>query len=756
MAEDQNEQAPSSPTTPEASPEPAREEAQPNKTATTSTDTASASRTRSEADLLKAIQDPGVSHIVNEVLRSQQIASIYIDARSGGAFFSGEAHIDGDVISGGQVRKTRLGRTGTGAIYAGVEELHSLHREQGNTDLFAGRILPEMLDKIKKVYVPSTAYQRAQQLLQERHLLIIWGQAHRGKWTSALHLLTVSHQNAIFELDPTTAFTQLRSATLASECGYVLDTMALENAEQLNAFTLNRLSERLREQKSRLIITVDKRISLSAMAVGNYLVPWDDTPNQAELLRQHLAWYVEDATLLEKAQLLSQEAMVQQLLSVPLRPSDIDRLAELIAQAVLADRPLSEVLARYEKRTQEQVAEWFEHHSELRERTLMIAVAVFNGATEQVVIQTQVQLQDLIQPPKPQEVAPTDAIFGPTRSQRLQEVFARVVDGYELTEFGRSPVKQVVLNNPTLQPAILHYIWEEYDRLRPLLLAWLRDLGLHVSFEVRARAAAAVGELSKFDFGYVRQEVLLPWANSEEQRGRQSAALALGVPAWEGTLAPQVLGLLHHWSTLRNNPRLCWTAAVAYGGLVGLRFPDIALRDLQQIAQHGHGALFAVASRSILTLFLAGELAADYFLQVLALLATWVNRGRDEWRDFTGILVFLMVSRQAALKVGEAGEQWPAMLWLTQDPPSREKITQLWRQALNLRSTRQAALDGLLHWCKRVDEHEHLYPSFFSLIADLTSQGSPRERERLLAYLARWRNHPQHASATAGRVLSDL
>ena len=323
MAEEQNEQAPSSPTTPEASPEPAREEAQPNKTATTSTDTASASRTRSEADLLKAIQDPGVSHIVNEVLRSQQIASIYIDARSGGAFFSGEAHIDGDVISGGQVRKTRLGRTGTGAIYAGVEELHSLHREQGNTDLFAGRILPEMLDKIKKVYVPSTAYQRAQQLLQERHLLIIWGQAHCGKWTSALHLLTVSHQNAIFELDPTTAFTQLRSATLASECGYVLDTMALENAEQLNAFTLNWLSERLREQKSRLIITVDKRISLSAMTVGNYLVPWDDTPNQADLLRQHLAWYVEDATLLEKAQLLSQEAMVQQLLSVPLRPSDI-------------------------------------------------------------------------------------------------------------------------------------------------------------------------------------------------------------------------------------------------------------------------------------------------------------------------------------------------------------------------------------------------------------------------------------------------
>ena len=96
------------------------------------------------------------------------------------------------------------------------------------------------------------------------------------------------------------------------------------------------------------------------------------------------------------------------------------------------------------------------------------------------------------------------------------------------------------------------------------------------------------------------------------------------------------------------------------------------------------------------------------------------------------------------------------MLWLTQDPPSREKITQLWRQALNLRSTRQAALDGLLHWCKRVDEHEHLYPSFFSLIAELSSQGSPRERERLLAYLARWRNHPQHASATAGRVLSDL
>lgn len=717
---------------------------------------AAAPQELSQDEWLKAIRDPKVAHIVNEVLRGRQIASVYIDARSGGAFFSGETRIEGDVVSGGRAYRTQFGASVSGTIHTGSGDLRGERQTRETTGGFAGRVLAETLRKINTVYVAPNAYPHASQLLEERHLLILWGPTHGGKWTSALHLLASFHEDALFELDPTVTFEQFRVADLAGQRGYVLDTITPEQAEQLTRSLLSRLSEHLYAQKSRLVITVDQRVALSTAAVGDYLVRWEDVPSLDELLSRHLPWYVADVALLAKAQALCDDSVVQQLLQTNLRPGDIDRLAELVAQAVLANVPLNEVLARFEQRTREQVADWFETHTALAERTLMVAVAVLNGAAEQAVFEAQARLQTLIRPPQDDKPPGEEALFGRTRSQRVKAVLARVVDGHELAEFGPSPVKQLVLENPTLQPTVLRYIWEEYDQLRPILLTWLRELGLHPSFEVRARAASAVGELSKFDFGYVRQQVLLPWANHEQTRVRQSAALALGVPVWEGALAPQVLGLLHHWSTLRNNPRLCWTAAVAYGGLVGLRFPDAALRDLQQIAQQGNLLLFEAASRSILTLFLAGAIAPDYFIQVLATISAWVGAGKETRERCPGLLVFLMLAQQVTLKVGETGESWPAMLWLTHDQSSEEKITRLWRRALNSKGTRTIGLAVLHGWCRLVDEQEHLYASFARQITRLATQGEAREGGRLRAYLARWRAHPKQPSASAGRILQEL
>lgn len=727
-----------------------------DQTASTPAGGAAAPQDLSQDEWLKAIQDPKVAHIVNEVLRGRQIASVYIDARSGGAFFSGETRVEGDIVGGGRAYRTQFGASVSGTIHTGSGELRGERQAQEIAGGFAGRVLAETLRKVNTVYVAPNAYPRATRLLEERHLLILWGQSHGGKWTSALHLLASFHEDALFELDPTVTFEQFRVTDLAGQRGYVIDTVTPEQAEQLTRSLLSRLSEHLRTQNSRLVITVDQRVALSTAAVGDYLVRWEDVPSPDELLSRHLPWYVADAALLAKAQALCSDSTVQQLLQTNLRPGDIDRLAELVAQAALANLPLSEVLARFEKRTREQVADWFETHTELADRTLMVAVAVLNGAAEQAVFEAQTHLQTLIRPPQDDKPPSEDALFGRTRSQRIKEVLARVVDGHELTEFGRSPIQQLVLENPALQPAILRYIWEEYDQLRPLLLTWLRELGSHQSFEVRARAAAAVGELSKSDFGYVRQQVILPWANHEQSRARQSAALAVGVPAWNGALASQVLRILHHWSTLRNNPRLCWTAAVAYGGLVGLRFPDAALRDLQQIAQAGDLFLFATASRSMIALFLAGAAAPDYFHQVLATLTMWVRDDRREPVSVRGVLVFLMLAQQATLKVGDVGESWPALLWLLQDSTSEEKIIHLWRQALNTKHTRALALDVLNDWCRRVDDHKHLDDALTGLFEVLTRRGTGRERDRLLAYLARWQANPKQGCAAAGHILQRL
>ncbi|RIK28119.1 MAG: hypothetical protein DCC55_38965, partial [Chloroflexi bacterium] len=176
---------------------------------------AAAPQELSQDEWLKAIRDPKVAHIVNEVLRGRQIASVYIDARSGGAFFSGETRIEGDVVSGGRAYRTQFGASVSGTIHTGSGDLRGERQTRETTGGFAGRVLAETLRKINTVYVAPNAYPHASQLLEERHLLILWGPTHGGKWTSALHLLASFHKDALFELDPTVTFEQFRVADLA-------------------------------------------------------------------------------------------------------------------------------------------------------------------------------------------------------------------------------------------------------------------------------------------------------------------------------------------------------------------------------------------------------------------------------------------------------------------------------------------------------------------------------------------------------------
>ena len=701
---------------------------------------APARRPASEEELVREIKDRDVARIVAELLRGQQIASVYIDSRSGGVFFGGETRITGDVVGRGQVKRATVPISGTLAETA------------------AGRVLSEDLAKVRVVYVAPSPYDQAQRILTEKRVLILWGQAHWGKWSTALHLLSELHTEEILEIKPDVDLEGLRSSELESKQGYVIDTLAPDSAEKLSAFVLNRLSRRLKERHSHLVVTVDSRVSLVKEALSAYLVVWSEVPDRVQLLEKHLAWYLTDTDMLARAREQSQAETVQQLLGTHLLPGDIDRLAELLAEVVRGKLELEEALARFEARARQQVEAWFDTHTDLEERTFMLSLAVLNGANYQAVVEANGRLQSLIKPPPAEDESPVpDSVFGSTRSQRVKEACAHLAQGYEEAEFGRSPAEIIVLDNPTFQPAVLQYAWYEYDRLRRPLLDWLRDLGFHPSFDVRARAAAAAGELSKYNFGYVRGEVLLPWANHQNSRARTAAALALGIPAWEGEFAPQVLGLLHHWSTLRNNWRLCWTAAAAYGGLVGLRFPDTALRDLHTIAHAEDLRLFGVLNRSVASLFEAGRLVPDYYLKVLDALVAWTGDPKAKIVTLTGLLIFLELALEAKVEAEPEGGTWPALLWLVrEDEIYREQIITLWRRALNTKSARKFALEALHQWLLTVDDDARLYPFIKQVTATLATQGTEREKERLRFHLYRWASHSKEGSESAAKTLAAL
>lgn len=695
----------------------------------------------SEEDLLKEVEEEeDVAQLVSELLRGQKIASVYIDARSGGAFFSGQTEVAGDVVGRDQVKGATPPASSTLAE-AGV-----------------GRVLSKELAKVRAVYVEPPPYDRAKGILGKRRVIVLWGQAHVGKWTTALRLLSAYHPEEIYEINPDVEIEKLRSLEFEPGKGYVIDTFAPEDAEDLNGFFLKHLSKQLEGKHCHLVVTVDSRVSLSREKLDDYLVVWQEVPNRDQLLDKHLDWYLSDEEMLAEAHEFKEDGTVERLLGTHLLPGEIDRLAELLAEAARGELELEQALTRFEAHAREQAARWFKTHTDPQKRTFMLSLAVFSGANYQAVVEADEKLQSQIGLSQMEDESTTaDTVFGSPRSRRLEEASAHLVQGYEEAEFGRSPVELVTLDNPAFQPAVLHYTWHEYDGLRKPLLDWLQDLGTHPSFNVRARAAAAIGELSKYNFGYVRRRVLIPWANHRDDRARAAAALALGVPVWEGELAPQVLGLLHHWATLRNNWRLCWTAAVAYGGSVGFRFPDIALGGLRTIARAEDSRLFRALSQSTANLFEAGKFAPDYHLKVLDALDTWTSDSKDNLVTLSGLLIFLQLAVKAKVDAEPEGETWPTLLWLArEDEVYQERVITLWRRSLNTKAVRKRALDVLKECLLTIDDDTRLYSTLEEIITLIATQGTEREENRLRFYLDRWASHPREECQSAAKVLAAL
>ena len=495
--------------------------------------------------------------------------------------------IAGDVVGGDQTK-----RTSVAAKHSSIKEV-------------AGQVLSADIEKIRSVYVQTASYTRAQRILEDKRILILWGDSRLGKRTAAIHLLlSLLHVEDIFEIDP--GVEDLNSFQCGTEQTYIIDTFVADSVGKINSYFLNGLSQQFSKQNSHLVITIDSRVQISQESLDGYILIWSDLPESSALLERHLAWHLKDQATIASSRTLTQTDSVLELLNNNLLPGDIDELAKLLAKVVRKVLTLDEALARFSVRAYQQVKSWFESEQDLSQYAFMITLAVLSGSNYQAVDDASQRLQSIIKPSLEKEEASDSESLLARRSQRVKKVCAHLVKGYESTEFGRSLVELIELNNPAFQPAVLSYVWHEYDRLREPLLIWLHELGFHHAFEVRLRAAAAVGELSKYAFKNILDKVLRPWANCQEQRVQKLAALSLSIPVFESDLAPQVLGLLHSWSRLKNNLSLRWTATAAYGSYVGQRFPDAALRNLLAIAKSGDAFLFPAVVESVVSLFESG------------------------------------------------------------------------------------------------------------------------------------------------------
>ncbi|UKP00519.1 hypothetical protein [Nostoc sp. UHCC 0870] len=651
--------------------------------------------------------------------RGLGVATVYI----GGVHVVGNAKFEGDVS--GRDIKVNTTVTANSSSAKGV----------------AGQVAPVEIQKISSVYVQTDGYIQAQNILHEKHILIVRGDLHLGKWSTAICLLSSLHNEEILELDP--IIEDLGLFECANQVGYVIDNFAPEGVIKLRRSLLNSLSHKFRQQNSHLVITLDSRIPISLEDVDGYIVHWENLPAITDLLTKHLQWYLPKEKLAIGETLMQTEEVRELLQQNKLLPNDVDKLAKLLVEVAEDQLKLNQALSRFSLLVDKQVLSWFETHPNLKQRVLMITLAVLSGTSDDTVLNASQNLQAIAKPPTQEdEQSNREEELNKKLWDEVKDVCAHLEKGLgNPTEYGSREVDLIVFDIPQFQPAILAYVWKVLYKWREPLLTWLHQLGSHNNFEVRVRAAAAVSELSKHNFDMVLKEVLRSWANSEHPRQQQLAALTFSLCIYDDKLAPQVLKLLKSWSNLGNNPRLAGTVIAAYSG-VGILFPGNALRDLLAIAQSNNPSIFFAVAESIVNLFNAGQYAA-----VLQVLQDWTQEVDTSKTHQLGLVVFLELMQIKKAPNNSNYSKSLILLWLAKDTEEKKVYTQiitsLLQRALSLKATRNHALDRIHQWLDYVDYDSRFYSVLGRIIYNLAIDGSKNREpsedgKRILSYLKRW------------------
>lgn len=618
------------------------------------------------------------------------------------------------------------------------------------------------LRRIRATYVHPRPYQRALNILNTRRVLVLWGEAAYGKATTAVRLLLETYPT-VFRLDPTTDIDRLRDHEFYADQGYIIDTYSAESAQQLKSFLLGRLSNTLQNQQSALVITIDAKVQIDRAEVSDYVLQWRERPAYDKLLEQHVTWLnptFDEYSLQELRQLIA-EPQVQEFLHSNPRIGDVCELAALLKRVLDNDLAFDQAIQQVAFFADNEVQEWFAKplHT-LRERSLMITLAVFNGATQDIVNMADDKLYHLLEPPSDPEQPHVAPSFFESVRERFRAVCASQKRFAEKTQFGMTDTTVIEFDNPALQRAVLDHIWNEYPRLHTPLIQWLGQLGCHENEEVQGRAAAAVGWLARFDFKAMLNELITPWAADERWQPHAAAALALGVLAYDDTLAPNIIELLRSWCRAKSPRALKLTAILAYGSLVGERFPNIALQRLCLLTQvqRADPIILDEVMYSVVRLFLARQHEVEHVRKVLESLVLWTEAPGYTIAIWTGLLIFLRLAEVARIEAKPGEGHWPTLLWLLmEDEESAKRITTLWQRALANRLTSRQALRNILRrWVRIVDNDTRLEPAFERLVVALADTGDENDRERIVAFLENRVDDPKDQSRIAARLLTRI
>jgi hypothetical protein len=524
-------------------------------------------------------------------------------------------------------------------------------------------------------YVPPTGYDAAVTALGSDHVVRLGGPRGIGKRAAGLHMIREYTDKTIVLLSPALMLVELADRPYKPGFGYLVADREDEVSSKDTDFTWRAIRDAVREAGAYLVVSTTSR-AVRADAVRHF--DWQ-RPDLRRVLRAHAGHVEIDDTVIDAVLAGLAECSMTDFVEV--------------ARRMAAGEDHHAALAGYDVASAVDVREWFERQPLRRELLAVTALAFISVATRRTFDILLLRLEEVMaqhipaSKPKTPTVDAKD-VLDPVRGNLTgpdsligTEYISRGATTSQVPAF-----KKVGYRRHVIAELFARYPAPFWDGIRD----WVMDIVEHDS----GVPAWGLGLLAVVDFDEVEDTYLKPWSSTQWWPGQTAAAHVLWAMCFDDTTAAVALRTARRWAT-HGNPAQRFTAALAFGGVLGVCYPTEALRRLWQlIMQSATGVEHACVALALLFANLVD--ATNDAGTVVAMLRTKVERATERSID-PDRCSLIMLAVLAVLSVRDPHDrQVSVFVYLHRNPDRADNVAELWAGVLRHATYRKRALICLL------------------------------------------------------------
>ncbi|WP_030849764.1 hypothetical protein [Streptomyces sp. NRRL S-475] len=453
-----------------------------------------------------------------------------------------------------------------------------------------GRLDAGEADAILAPYVKPACFEQAVLALEQDAVVVLVGPPGSGKRSGAVALVdALADGSEYVVLSPGRSLDDLASGKVAFEkgVGYVLLDRTGEDSSQTADFDWRRVRDTVREHDAHLVVTTVHPVDGAVV----------------ESVR-HVTWHLPDLTTVLRVRLARAgcaEDTVER--AAALMPAGC-RIAEVAAAAgrIACGGAAEEVWQDYGSSAAQPVRAWFLQERTPQEWAEVTTLAFVNGAGYRDFETCQELLEGWVAPAFPEPVTEEEQHAAARRAvDRRLSLSRNALVAVEDRKSGALTRTALVFPHPQYRQWALEELWTK--RSTPYwngVRDWLTELvAAQPGLGLQLSVAQGLALLARPAFDEVADNYLHPWAGGAAgPAGQSTATLVLQCMCLDESLAATALGLARGWAR-SYDPALRSTAAAAFSGALGVRFPTDAVTHLLRLIVRRGGlpvdAAFALA-----------------------------------------------------------------------------------------------------------------------------------------------------------------